>query len=302
MQFNPLAIGILRGVPLLFFCSLLLAANFRIIIGMMNKSQIMPFIVVLGLLVFLTSAVSAIPYKVGDYTVDVEVRNKVMNLIPGAKVRCYLNSNNTITVKAEAIGYVSYKKKVTLYENQNFYKCDLWLDDMKHRVAIIDLNQDIISSAYARTDQYGVPGDKFGVSVFIPKTDWPAPTAENVDIVEPFYGLPFKKTCVIKEIDEFYQADINIERKALEWCGGDILVVFRTKVPNRPEIIAGKIGRLNGFSAGNSNDAARYELSRYLSRNYAPAELRNAVPELPESLEIFVAAAEKFNRLHRENF
>lgn len=244
----------------------------------------------------------SLPYKVGPYTVDVEVRNKVMNLIPNAKVKCYLNSNNTITVKAEAIGYVSYKKRVNLHENQNFYKCDIWLDDLAHKVFIVDLNNDIISSAYARTDQYGVPGDKFGVTVFIPKTDWTNPSAENVDIIEPFWGLPFKKTCQISQIDEFHQVDINIERKALEWCAGELVVVFNTRVPNRPEVVAAKIGRLASFTDRPENDAARYELSRYLSSVYSPAELRQSQESLPESLEVFVVAAEKFNQLHLEKF
>jgi hypothetical protein len=261
----------------------------------------MSYFFVLGLLLLLTSAVSAMPYQVGDYTVDVEVRNKVMNIIPNAKVKCYLNSNS-ITVKAEAIGYVSYKKKVTLHENQKFYKCDIWLDDLAHKVFIVDLNNDIISSAYARTDQYGVPGDKFGVTVFIPKTDWTNPSAENVDIIEPFWGLPFKKTCQISQIDEFHQVDINIERKALEWCAGELVVVFNTRVPNRPEVVAAKIGRLASFTDRPENDAARYELSRYLSSVYSPSELRQLQESLPESLEVFVVAAEKFNQLHLEKF
>lgn len=252
------------------------------------------------LALFMPAGAFAIPYKVGDYTIDVEVRNSAMNLIPNPKVNCWLNGNKSITIKARATGYLDAHRTITVYPNQFFYKADLTLKDLKTKVRIYDLNENPISSAYARTDQYGFPGDKFGLTVFIPTADWPNATSEAVDVIEPFWGLPYKKTCEIDTVDQFYRVRIAIPREALEWSGGDLYVLFRTKVPNRPEIIAKRVARLADLSA--NNPQARLRLSEFLAKSYSITELRTACEILPCPLESLIQAREKFHRLHNEIF
>lgn len=273
---------------------------------MFKRITLTKVIFILVLVLGLTATTFAMPYKIGKYTVDVEVRNSAMNIIPKAKVRLYLNGSSSnytsITVKGTAEGYKSSKKKITLFPNQFFYKSDLELKDVKTKIAIIDLNQDIISSAYARTDQFGFPGDKFGMTIFIPKVDWTDATSKNVDVIEPFWGLPYKKTCEIKEVDQFYQVSIGIPRKALEWGGGELIVVFRTRVPNRPEVLDLKIAKLLDIPAGKNRQIACVKLSEYLAQSYSTKELREKYPVLPEPLESMVKRNEKFTQLHGENF
>ncbi len=282
------------------FCTLLNLAEISRITYMNtqpNRSMLMA-----AVLFFVASVVSAIPYKVGDYTVDVEVRNMAMNLIVNAKVDCWLNGDRSITVKARAIGYQDAKRQVTIYPQQNFYKTDLTLLDVDHRVRIIDMNEQVISSAYARTDQYGVPGDQFGVTVFIPIEVWKRPIEKNVDIIEPFFGLPFKKTCEITQVDEFHQVRIQINRKALEWSEGDLVVMFNTRVPANPQILKKRLARIELLPNTPAGEQARVQICELIAESCSPEDLAALDQPLPESLEKLVAAARRFSELHREKF
>ncbi|GAB4285334.1 MAG: hypothetical protein Kow0029_32150 [Candidatus Rifleibacteriota bacterium] len=251
------------------------------------------------MLLTFSTALFAIPYHVGNYTVDVEVRNSAMNLVVDAKVHCYLNGNSSITIKAGATGYYDAKKKITLHENQFFYKVDIELRDLATRIYIVDINKEPIQSAYARTDQYGFPGNQFGMKIFIPVVDWQYANEKNVDVIEPFWGLPFKKTCEIRKVDEFYEVSIGIPREALEWSGGELIVVFKTGSPVNMAVLEDRICKLARINP--KNEELRYRVSEFIAKSYSLHDLRAKYSELPQPLEAMTAQREKFNKLHREN-
>jgi hypothetical protein len=248
------------------------------------------------------STAFAIPCKVGDFTVDVEVRNQAMNLIPDVKVKCYMVSDRNIMVKAKAPGYQTRTRKIYTQDNQSYYKTDLTLRDIDHRISIVDLNRRPIVSAYARTDQYGFGGNEFGITVFIPKAIWKNAQASEVEVLEPFWGLPFKKNCQITEVDEFYQVKLAISRDALDWSGGDLVVIFKTYVEKDLKILEDRIVSLANLPDVKNKDVIACSLSRFIADNYRVDELRHKFSSLPEPLETIVKDREKFNQLHRENF
>ncbi len=253
-------------------------------------------------MLLIASTALAIPYKVGDFTVDVEVRNQAMNLVPDAKIKCYMVSGRNIIVKASAPGYKTSTRKIHTQDNQFFYKTDFALRDIDHSVNILDLNRRPIASAYARTDQYGFGGNEFGITVFIPKAIWKNAQASQVEVLEPFWGLPFNKTCQISEVDEFYQVKLAISRDALDWSGGDLVVIFKTYVEKDLKVLEDRIISLANLPNVINKRTIAYSLSKFIADNYRVEELRQKFSSLPEPLETMVKEREKFNQLHHENF
>jgi hypothetical protein len=259
-------------------------------------------LILIAVFLFSASVLSAIPYEVDDYTVDVEVRNFAMILVPDVKVKCYRTGNHEITVKASASGYESETRKITIQENQSFYKTDIALPDLKHRVRIIDINQKVIASAYVRTDQFGFAPDKFGITVYIPIEVWKSPGAESVEILEPFWGLPFKKTFELDQIEQFYRVKLTISRDALDWSGGDLVVLFKTTVEKDPEVLKKRVDKLIALENHSDLQVFNKRVALFLASNYELEDFRNNLGTLPDSLENVISSKEKFERLYSKNF
>jgi hypothetical protein len=268
----------------------------------MSKYNSVPTLILFILMVTLLPLRSlAIPYTVGDYTINVEVRNAVMNLVPDPHVDCWRSGENTIKVEAHAAGYKKIVKKIKITDEQFYYKTDMVLPDLDNQVTIIDINNNPIESAYARTDQYGFAPDRFGMTIFIPTADWPVAASGKVEVIEPFWGLPYKKICEIETVDEFYKVRISVSRDALEWSSGDMLVVFKTSVDKDSKVIEKRLTSLNRLNCS-ENYQAEIRLAKFIADSYQIEELKSLNQDLPESLVKLYKCKNKFSKLHDKNF
>lgn len=269
----------------------------------MKKSTFAPVVSLLAVLVFMAGACFAFPYEMGEYKVDVTVRNSAMNLIPGIKVALYRFDKATILIEAVAAGYQRQTYKMAIRENQFYYKHDMVLPDPEREIVIVDHNDKVISSAYIRKDQYGFPGDHYGVTAYIPVQMWPDPVAARVDVFDSFWGVPLKKSCEITQVEEFYCVKMSITRKALKWGGSRLAVVFRTSKPASPAAVSSKLARLETILAGNDYPAGAEEaMACYLSENYSLEELTSMGCELPGTLRRLVDTRTRFAEVHHENY
>jgi hypothetical protein len=302
MRCLELAVEAARDLPLfLSFCSLPVPPLISHYIYMSKKNGLGIIFIFALVACILPLKAWAIPYTVGDYTIDVEVRNTVMNLVPDPYVECWRSGENTIKVEAHAVGYKKIVKKVNITDQQFFYKTDIVLPDLYRSIVIIDINRQIIESAYARVDQYGFSGDRFGMTIFIPVEDWPVPSSEKVEVLEPFWGLPFKKTCEIQTIEQFYQVKLSISRDALEWCSGDLVVLFKNKVEKDLHIAQARLKNLNNLNQS-KNYQAEIRLAKFIASSYQFDELKSLKKDLPDSLVSLYECKNKFNKLHDKNF
>lgn len=253
------------------------------------------------LLVFIAGSAFCIPYTTGKYKVDVTVRNSAMNLIPGVKVGLYQWDSRRLVVEVSSHGYKSNKKVIDIRENQTFYKCDLVLADLERNIYVLDHTDKQISSAYIRKDQYGYPGDHYGITVYIPIVQWPDAKAENVEVFDSFWGTPMKKSCEITTAEEFYCVRMTITRKALKWSGSDLYVVFKTRAPNSREVLNRHMLQLKklGTEAEIPNGAEE-ALAEYIASNYSVEEIEAADVRVPASLKWLLLTKKRFNELHRE--
>lgn len=256
----------------------------------------------LALLVLVAGTCSAFPYQMGDFKVDVTVRNSAMNLIPGIKVALYRYDKASILVEATASGYQRKTYLVNIRENQFYYKCDLQLADPEKRITVVDHNNKVIESAYVRMDQYGFQADHYGITAFIPVKMWSEALAPKVEVFDSFWGMPLKKTCEISQVEEFYCVKLSLTRKSLKWCGSDLMVTFRTSMPVNPNAITTRLDLLNKIP-GNSKfpDGSEEALTCYMAENFSAEDLIATGYELPTSLGKLVDARQRFSELHREN-
>ncbi len=243
----------------------------------------------------------AIPYDVGKYKVDVTVRNSAMNLIPNVKVYCSRYNSKNIAVEAYAAGYKSFGRLVAIQENQTLYKVDLVLQDLDREIFIVDHNDRPIESAYNRPDQFGFPGDHYGLTVYIPKLVWKHTGIDRVEVFDSFWGMPMKKSYEVTEIDEFYCVKLSVTRKSIKWSGSRLYVVFRTSAPVRPEVVSGHLRQLRElesdpekYPAGSSEALTRYVIANFLEE----AARSNGVP--PRSLQKAISLKLRFMELHGE--
>lgn len=256
---------------------------------------------VIVMLLVSTCSGFAIPYQAGKYKVDVAVRNSAMNLIPGIKVGCYQYDAKRLVVEVSASGYKYAKRIINIQENQTFYKCDFVLADLERKIFIVDHNDKVISSAYIREDQFGFPGDHYGITAYIPIVQWPSATMEKVDVFDSFWGVPLKKSCEISQIEEFYCVKLSITRKALKWSGSNLYVVFRTSQPSQQPALNRHLLQLKHLSTEEIiPPGAEESLAEYIAENYTSEEIENAGVAVPASLKWYLLAKKRFNELHRD--
>ncbi len=266
-----------------------------------NYIQKIAALTLLAALVMFAGAAQAFPYQLGDYRVDVTVRNHAMNLISGIKVALYRYDKATILVEAAANGYKTLKYKLPIRENQFIYKIDLQLADVERRLHVVDHNDRVIASAYIRKEQYGFPSDHYGITAYIPVQVWPSAVAARVDVFDSFWGAPLKKSCEITTVEEFYCVKMTITRKALKWSGSDLYVTFRTTAPAQPQAVEARLATLDKIMTGESYPAGCEEaLSEYLSDNFAADELSLSRNELPSSLAKLMQTRARFAEVHNE--
>jgi hypothetical protein len=254
-----------------------------------------------AVLVMIAGAAFCLPYTTGKYKVDVTVRNSAMNLIPGVRVGLYQWDSRRLLVEVSSHGYQYNKKVIDIRENQTFYKCDLVLADLERSIHVVDHTDRPIASAYIRKEQYGYPGDHYGITVYIPIAEWPAAGQANVEVFDSFWGVPLKKSCEITTTEEFYCARMTITRKALKWSGADLCVVFRTGVQNSREVLQRHLMRLKKLGAeAEIPNGAEEALAGYIADNYGYAEIESAGVAVPASLKWLLLSKKRFSELHRE--
>jgi len=257
--------------------------------------------VLMILLVFLSVPVFSITYTTGKYKVDLTVRNSAMNLIPGVKVDLYQYDARRLVAEVSAHGYKPAGKVIDIKGNQTFYKYDLVLADLERNFYVLDHNKKLIPSAYIRKDQYGFPGNHYGITVYIPIVHWPVAKPFNVEVFDSFWGIPLKKTCEVTVVEEFYCVKLSITRKDLKWSGSDIYVLFRTKAPNSRAVLNDHLLQLKKL--GTEKDipnGAEEALAGYIADNYSVEEIESADVRVPASLKWLLLTKKRFNELHRE--
>ncbi len=259
-------------------------------------------LLLLTVLVMAAGVVQAFPYELGDYKVDVTVRNAAMNLVAGIKVALYRYDKATILVEAAAAGYKTLTYKLPVRENQLIYKIDLVLADLDRRVHIVNHNDKVIASAYVRLEQYGFPSDHYGMTAFIPVKEWPAAVAAHVEIFDSMWGVPLKKTCEITQVDEYYCVKLSMTRKAFKWSGKDLFVAFRTSAPASPAAVVARVNTLQKIVSGDTYPAGCEEsLAEYLCNNYSSEDFESSQSALPSSLAKLMQARARFAEVHHEN-
>ncbi len=256
-------------------------------------------VLIIAFLTFIASGVSAIPYQVGDYRIDVTVRNSAMNLIPDVKVSFWRLDQASILIEARATGYKAVEKRIDIKPNQYIYKFEMMLPDLERKLYVIDHNQKILAAAYLRTDQFGFPGNEYGITAYIPIEMW-EPDAKRVEVFDSFWGSPLKKTCVFEQVEGFHKVSLSITRKALKWSGSNIYVIFRTKDLPAPNAVARHLRQLDRLSANPDCPPGSEEaLTAYIYENYA-ADAAALEVELPAVYERYQSVRTRFSELHRE--
>ncbi len=242
----------------------------------------------------------AIPHKIGEYTIDIEVFNRAMNIIPKQKVSTYFIDSKRIAIKVKATGYKTLKYVLNINENQTLYKRDFILEDLERNFFVVDLNDSIIESAYIRQDQYGFEADEYGLTVFIPKADWPVPSSEKVELFDSFWGFPMKKSAEITPTDEFYQIKLRMTRKDLKWSGEDIFVVINNKKPSNLRSSEKYLKSLAKLESDKENGWMYVDqMAKFIAGNFNPDELNLEKAALPQSLNAIYSLKERFAEVHK---
>ncbi len=256
---------------------------------------------IIAMLLFCGSAF-AIPYTAGPYLVDIEVRSSAMVPILDAKVSCWL-SGKFICIRARAQGYDSVYEEFQSVENQQVYKRDLVLPDIKKRFHACDTYGVPIKSVYFIKDQYGFPSNVYGLKAYIPIQDWKEPISKNVDVFDADWIVPIKNSCEIKQVEEFYEVTMTFTRKAAEWSTTDLLVAFDGAVPPTDDesvrVWLRRLARVEKFSDRCLPGAAQ-ALATFLFNVLPPQtpETRGGEP-LPATLQALYDQADRFEALHR---
>lgn len=246
--------------------------------------------------------VLAVPYQAGPHVLDLDIRSATMQLIPHAKAHVTY-TNGKIKVYAYARGYRSVKETFEVGNVQpGLFKRDVMLPDPEVQVLTTDLQDEPIASVYIQTDQWGVSADKFRITAFIPRLEWPLPTTERVQLMGSYLGLPVKYTCEIEPVEEFYRVRFLITRGLLKDCEYQLNVIFNTEKPASPAVRSRLCRLLNRPNGAVQPDPAQEEAAETLCRFIAAADSLNPVqiadPADPSSLAILTAARKRFEALH----
>jgi len=268
---------------------------------MNTKMKLRMFVSLLAFCIFvLQMPTFGVPYPVGNYVVDVDVRNTAMVLIPNPKVKVWI-SEKVIYVKASAAGYLSQQKTIVPSGNTGYFKRDFELQDVPKQLSAEDMLGRPIQSAYFTKDQYGFAPNVYGITVFIPKVMWPKPVSRNIDVFDAFWGIPLKQSCVIDVVDEYYRVKMTVDRRDLDWTDERYFVVVDTgkKVP--PNKIRGWLSKLKKVEenqeilrVGCSQDLAAF-LFYTLPRKEVEAASNG---DIPSTLKSLYDHASRFSALH----
>jgi hypothetical protein len=252
------------------------------------------------LVVWLTAPVWAIPYAVGPYMVDVEVRNTIMVLIPDAKVSLSL-SGSAIRLKATAPGYVTGTYELSVKPNQKYYKYDFVLKDPVRKVVPTNFDLVRISSAYCHVDQYGFSPQVFGITVFIPRKVWAKPDPGSVRVYDPFWGVLPQGKVEIEIVEDFYRVRLAVTRKGYDWLSDTFAVMFGNLAkPGKPRLEAFLAPLHEPPTTGPAVGQQR-ELAAYLSRHLTRDEIEKAGVRVPASLDAVYRQRAVFDELHRDS-
>jgi len=242
--------------------------------------------------------VHGVPYTAGNFTVDVVVRSTTMALIPDSKVSCWLDGK-VIRLSAKAPGYLAKSASINVGA-ATYYKYDFVLPDIEKDLYAVDLNGVPIKAAYFEKAQYGFAGNVYGITVYIPKHDWPRPAPKRVDIFDQIWGGPWKTGCKINEVDEFYQVKMTMDRGALNWTGRRLLIGFDTSK---------KVSQQNGRawfkvlrkleSDPKTPKGLAAAMGEFLSTSI-PEDEANQIGEVPFTLQAYYSEAAHFASLHRD--
>ncbi len=241
----------------------------------------------------LVPALFAAEHKVGPYTVAIDARSSLMQVIPHAYEKCRL-SGNRISIFVSAPGYVAQTQEITVRPGQLVYPVIVRLPDRKVSFEVMTFDYKPIVSAYFDRYQGGTPTDLYAINLYLPIKSWPHPKPANVKVNQPGYGWPIQNSCEISVFAEFYRVRMLVNRAVLE---ADQLLVY---VNTSEEIsVAAAEQWLQTLSQLEETDRQMAEqLATVLAAILPVAEF--SVSPLPRSIAAVVALKSRFKELHRD--
>ncbi|PKL51356.1 MAG: hypothetical protein CVV42_00460 [Candidatus Riflebacteria bacterium HGW-Riflebacteria-2] len=238
---------------------------------------------------------TAAEHKVGPYTVDVDVRSSLMQVIPHAYVKCRL-SGNTIKISASAPGYVAQTHEFAAKPGQLVYPVIIRLPDKKVSLEVMTFDYKPIVSAYFDRYQGGTPTDLYAINLYLPIKSWPHPKPSNLKVNQPGYGWPIQQTCDISVFADFYQVRMLVNRAVLDDPKDQLLVYVNTS--EEISVAAAENWLLTLQELEESNRKEAEQLAIILAAILPVAEF--SVAPLPRSIAAAVAFKRRFAELHRD--
>jgi len=242
-----------------------------------------------------TNGLLAAEYKVGPYTLDVDVRSSLMQVIPHAYVRCRL-SGNTIKISVAAPGYVAQTDEITVRPGQLIYPVIIRLPDKKVSLEVMTFDYKPIVSAYFDRYQGGTPAEDYAINLYLPVKSWPHPKPQNVKVNQPGYGWPIQKTCEISVFADFYKVRMLVDRAVLDDPKNELLIYVNTSEEISVAAAEQWLLTLARLEADDRHMAE--QLAGILAAIMPVAEF--SVSPLPRSIAAAVAFKRRFKELHRD--
>lgn len=257
--------------------------------------QTMAALILIAFFTGYSTGLKAAEYKVGPYTLDVDVRSSLMQVIPHAYVKCRL-SGNIIKISASAPGYVAQTDQITVKPGQLIYPVIIRLPDKKVSLEVMTFDYKPIVSAYFDRYQGGTPSEDYAINLYLPIKSWPHPKPENVKVNQPGYGWPIQKTCEISVFADFYKVRMLVDRAVLDDPKNELLIYVNT---SQEISVAAAEQWLQTLASLEANDQKMAEqLAAILAAIMPVAEFR--VSPLPRSIAAAVALKRHFKDLHRD--
>ncbi len=264
----------------------------------MRKTAIFFSLRIMAVLILMTSCTASLmaaEYKVGPYTLDVDVRSSLMQVIPHAYVRCRL-SGNAIKISASAPGYVAQTDEITLRPGQLIYPVIIRLPDKKVGLEVMTFDYKPIVSAYFDRYQGGTPTDDYAINLYLPIKSWPHPKPENVKVNQPGYGWPIQKTCEISVFADFYKVRMLVDRAVLDDPKNELLIYVNTS--EEISVAAAEQWLLTLAQLEADDRQMAEQLAGLLAAIMPVAEFR--VSPLPRSIAAAFSFKRRFKELHRD--
>ena len=177
------------------------------------------------------SAVTALPYAVGPYIFEIEVRSKTMLPLPGAWVTCKLRGDEVkITVRSP--GYVRQERCVPVGGGQNLYRFEFVLADQHRDIVVRDPAGTVLKSAYIDRSQYGFDPRDYGITLFVPVKMLKEPSTRNVQVFNDVFFSPIVKSMSSDRVEEFWRIRLSVDR--VDWECVQHLASIVVKTDPRP--------------------------------------------------------------------